>query len=56
LPHCSPLLFGAVLAGMTHKFRQQRISVSITLFVVAFVLLVLIKRDQRTMKSRYPGT
>jgi Ca2+/Na+ antiporter len=40
------LIFGAVLAGMTHKFSQW--SVSLTLFVVAFVLLILIIRDQRT--------
>jgi len=42
------LIFGAVLAGMTHKFSQWWVSVSLTLFVVAFVLLVLIMRDQRT--------
>ena len=42
------LIFGAVLAGMTHKFSQWWISVSLTLFVVAFVLLILIIRDQRT--------
>ena len=42
------LVFGAVLAGMTHKFSQWWISVSLTLFVVAFVLLMLIIRDQRT--------
>ncbi len=42
------LVFGAVLAGMTHKFSQWWISVSLTLFVVAFVLLMLILRDQRT--------
>ena len=42
------LIFGAVLAGMTHKFSQWWISVSLTLFVVAFVLLMLIIRDQRT--------
>src|SRR3984885_15672075 len=41
-------IFGAVLAGMTHKFSQWWISVSLTLFVVAFVLLILIIRDQRT--------
>ena len=33
---------------MTHKFSQWWISVSLTLFVVAFVLLILIIRDQRT--------
>ena len=42
------LIFGAVLAGMEHKFSQWWISVSLTLFVVAFVLLMLIIRDQRT--------
>jgi Ca2+/Na+ antiporter len=42
------LVFGAVLAGMTHKFSQWWVSVSLTLFVVAFVLLLLIMRDQRT--------
>jgi cytoskeletal protein RodZ len=42
------LIFGAVLAGMMHLFSQWWISVSLTLFVVAFVLLMLIMRDQRT--------
>jgi len=42
------LVFGVVLAGLTNKFSQWWISVSITLFVVAFVLLVMIMRDQRT--------
>ena len=42
------LIFGAVLAGLTHTFSQWWISVSLTLFVVAFVLLMLILRDQRT--------
>ena len=41
------LVFGLILAGLTHKFSQWWISVSLTLFVVAFVLLVLILRDQR---------
>jgi MFS family permease len=41
------LIFGLILAGMTHKFSQWWISVSLTLFVVAAVLLVLIVRDQR---------
>jgi Ca2+/Na+ antiporter len=41
------LVFGLVLAGMTHKFSQWWISASLTLFVVAFVLLVIILRDQR---------
>jgi hypothetical protein len=42
------LIFGAVLAGLEHKFNQWWIVVSLTLFVVAFVLLMLIIRDQRT--------
>jgi hypothetical protein len=41
------LVFGLILTGMTHKFAQWWISVSLTLFVVAFVLLMLILRDQR---------
>jgi hypothetical protein len=32
---------------MTNRFSQWWISVSLTLFVVAFVLLVMIMRDQR---------
>ena len=41
------LVFGVILALMTHKFSQWWISVSLTLFVVAFILLLLIMRDQR---------
>src|SRR6266702_2005247 len=41
------LIFGLILTGMTHKFSQWWISVSLTLFVVAFLLLVIIMRDQR---------
>ena len=41
------LVFGLILTGMTHKFSQWWVSVSLTLFVVAFVLLMLILRDQR---------
>jgi Predicted integral membrane protein (DUF2269) len=41
------LVFGLILTGMTHKFSQWWISVSLTLFVVAFVLLLIIIRDQR---------
>jgi hypothetical protein len=41
------LVFGLILTGMTHKFNQWWISVSLTLFVVAFILLMLILRDQR---------
>jgi uncharacterized membrane protein len=40
------LIFGLILTGMTHKFSQWWISVSLTLFVVAFVLLLIILRDQ----------
>src|SRR6202035_3436826 len=45
------LVFGVILALMTHKFSQWWISVSLTLFVVAFVLLLLIMRDQRKALS-----
>jgi hypothetical protein len=41
------LIFGLILTGMTHKFSQWWISASLTLFVVAFVLLVIILHDQR---------
>ena len=41
------LAFGVILTAMTHKFSQWWISVSLTLFVVAFILLLLIMRDQR---------
>jgi hypothetical protein len=40
------LIFGLILTGLTHKFSQWWISTSLTLFVVAFVLLVLVMRDQ----------
>ena len=40
------LVFGLILTGMMHKFSQWWISVSLTLFVVAVVLLVIILRDQ----------
>jgi hypothetical protein len=45
------LVFGVILTAMTHKFSQWWISVSLTLFVVAFVLLLLIMRDQRKALS-----
>ncbi len=45
------LVFGLILAGMTHKFSQWWVSASLTLFVVAFVLLVFIMRDQRRALS-----
>src|ERR1700744_4407346 len=41
------LVFGLILTGMTHKFSQWWITVSLTLFVVAFILLILILRDMR---------
>lgn len=41
------LVFGLILTAMTHKFSQWWISVSLTLFIVAFILLLLILRDQR---------
>lgn len=41
------LIFGLILTGMTHQFSQWWVSASLTLFVVAFVLLLSILRDQR---------
>jgi Ca2+/Na+ antiporter len=41
------LIFGGVLTTMTHQWSQWWITVSLTLFVVAFVLLFIIMRDQR---------
>src|ERR1700685_2985291 len=40
------LVFGLILTAMTHKFSQWWISASLTLFVVAFILLLIILRDQ----------
>src|SRR5262249_57800104 len=40
------LLFGLVLAGLKHDFSKPWLTVSMTLFVVAIVLLLLIIRDQ----------
>jgi hypothetical protein len=40
------LVFGLVAAAQLHEFSDWWISVSLTLFVVAFILLVLIMRDQ----------
>jgi hypothetical protein len=40
------LVFGLILTGLEHKFNQWWISVSLTLFVVACVLIVIIIRDQ----------
>ncbi len=41
------LVFGIVLGQIDHAFSRPWLSVSLTLFVVAIVLLVLIVRDQR---------
>jgi hypothetical protein len=41
------LVFGVVLGQVDHAFSRPWFSVSITLFVVAIVLLILIIRDQR---------
>lgn len=40
------LIFGCVAAAQLHEFSDWWISVSLTLFVVAFILLILIMRDQ----------
>jgi hypothetical protein len=40
------LLFGIILANTEHKISQPWVTASMTLFVVAAVLLVLIMRDQ----------
>jgi hypothetical protein len=41
------LIFGLVLAQMNKDFSKPWLTASLTLFVVAIVLLVLIMRDQR---------
>jgi Predicted integral membrane protein (DUF2269) len=41
------LVFGVVLGNIVHAFSRPWLTVSMTLFVVAIVLLVLIIRDQR---------
>jgi type IV secretory pathway TrbD component len=41
------LVFGIVLGNIVHAFSRPWLTVSMTLFVVAIVLLVLIARDQR---------
>ena len=41
------LILGLIITELLHLFSKPWISVSITLYVVAFVLLVLIMRDQR---------
>src|SRR6202042_1552183 len=46
------LVFGLILTAMTHKFSQWWITASLTLFVVAFVLLLFILHDQRHALSK----
>jgi hypothetical protein len=41
------LAFGIVLGNIVHAFSRPWLTVSMTLFVVAIVLLLLIVRDQR---------
>jgi hypothetical protein len=41
------LIFGLIITDLLHDFGKAWISTSLTLFVVALVLLVLIMRDQR---------
>jgi hypothetical protein len=41
------LVLGLIITQLLHLFSKPWISTSITLYVVAFVLLVLIMRDQR---------
>ena len=41
------LVFGIILGQQRHELSKARLTVSMTLFVVALVLLVLIMRDQR---------
>jgi hypothetical protein len=41
------LVFGVVLGQIDHAFSRPWLSVSMTLFVVALVLLILVARDQR---------
>src|ERR1700744_52252 len=41
------LVFGLILTGMTHKFAQWWVTASLTLFVVAFVLLMITRHAQR---------
>jgi Predicted integral membrane protein (DUF2269) len=41
------LILGLIITQLLHLFSKPWVSASITLYVVAFVLLVLIMRDQR---------
>ena len=50
------LVFGVVLGQLDHDFSRPWLTVAMTLFVVAIVLLVLIVRDQRrAIKALAPG-
>ncbi len=42
------LIFGLIITQLLHDFSKPWVSASITLYIVAVVLLVLIMRDQRT--------
>jgi hypothetical protein len=42
------LVFGLVATAQQHDFSKWWISASLTLFIIAFVLLLLVMRDQRT--------
>ena len=50
------LVFGIVLGQLDHDFNHPWLTVAMTLFIVAIVLLVLIIRDQRrAIKAITPG-
>jgi len=42
------LVFGLISTAQQHDFSKWWISASLTLFIIAFVLLLLVLRDQRT--------
>jgi Predicted integral membrane protein (DUF2269) len=51
------LIVGIVLAGLKHDFSRPWLTVAMTLFVVAIVLLVLVIRDQRrAIKALAPAS
>jgi hypothetical protein len=45
------LIFGLILAQLLHDIAKPWVSVSMTLFVVALVLLALVMRDQRRVAT-----
>jgi hypothetical protein len=50
------LVFGIVLGSLRHDYSHPWLTVAMTLFVVALVLLVLINRDQRrAIRALAPG-